>query len=488
MKLTRRLLFVTLLVSICLIASQFVSAQTLYDDFSGSFIDNNKWNQSEFVREVTNGQLASKITTESGTPRNRTRIQNAGAVFAIQADVTVVETSLTNGDGFARIEGTFYNSQPAGGVTGDIWAAVKIIDEGNGLSATYEVNEALDDDWSNYNIPAEGEIASSLNYGQVYTVKIEYDEGENKFTFTVGTDSVEVDDTTLPANLRADVGEFSSLTTGINDAVSGVNFVSALFDNVYINNEASAYDMFDSPLDARWRDNETVREIENGRARLNAQGVDERAQTTLSLTDSDASLVQAKVRIESDSILSAGATGIFRIQGYFYNESRGPGSGLDYNAYEGDVFGQLRIELEDDGTLRARAMVDRSDDADENNYTLRLSQDFLTGINLDTDYTVSIEYTGTALIFKCNDETITYTITTNQYTPYGEHRSLRSRVYLDPGESGYLKTSVDEVYVEGTGGGDGGDGDDGGDGGDSGDDDGDGGGSDSGLCFMNTIK
>jgi len=47
---------------------------------------------------------------------------------------------------------------------------------------------------------------------------------------------------------------------------------------------------------------------------------------------------------------------------------------------------------------------------------------------------------------------ITYPITTAQYIPYGEHRCLRSRVYLDSGESGYIKARVDDVYVEGSGG------------------------------------
>jgi len=52
---------------------------------------------------------------------------------------------------------------------------------------------------------------------------------------------------------------------------------------------------------------------------------------------------------------------------------------------------------------------------------------------------------------------------------------LRSRLYLDPGESGYFKANVDEVYVEGSAGDHNSD--------DNADDSGGGGG-----CFITTMK
>ena len=153
------------------------------------------------------------------------------------------------------------------------------------------------------------------------------------------------------------------------------------------------------------------------------------------------------MRIDSDSQLSDGAWGIGRIQGYYYNDSRGPGSGQDYNKYEGDVFAQVRLRYDSDGRMSANAYVERCNDADENSFTTMLSHTFSTPIALDTDYNLSISYNENTLVLACEGETVEYQIATPSYTPYGEHRLLRSRVYLDPGESGYLKTQFDDVYI-----------------------------------------
>ncbi len=166
------------------------------------------------------------------------------------------------------------------------------------------------------------------------------------------------------------------------------------------------------------------------------------------MSDGDASYVEAKVRIDSGSVLSSGAWGVIRIKGYFYNESRGPGSGLDHNEFQGDVYADVRLQWFDNGSLGARAYVGRSDSDDENEWSDLSNHDFLTPITFDTDYTLSIEYTGNQLIFKCNGESYTYTIATPQYPAFGEHRQIRSRVYLDPGEYGYIKAMVDDVYVD----------------------------------------
>lgn len=462
---------VLIFILVCLFDSQAVAAKTLYDDFSEDYLDSNKWNQKEMVREVVSGQLVSKINAVSGSPRNRTTFINSGAINIIQADVSVVETSIQNDAGAwaqARIEGVFFNSQASGGVTGDVWASIRLTESGNGLEASYDIEETLDDDWNTTTIWSYNTIATGLSYNQAYTLKIEYDPGLHEFTFTInGFAPITISSDSLPGNVRAAVGPGKHLATGINNAVSGTNYIHAIFDNVYINDQTSAYDTFDAPLDQnKWTSDEFVCEIANDRLRLNIQGADELSQNTLSLVDFDARYVEAKAQIEGDSTLSTGAMGIFRIQGYYYNESRGPGSGQDYNGYEGDVFAQLRLQMEDDGSLRAVAMVERSDDSNQNTWTSLLYQAFASAISFDTDHIISIEYTDSSLIFTCDGETITYDIATEQYTPYGEHRALRSRVYLDPGESGYFKASVDEVYVEesdgddssndSTGGGDGG--------------------------------
>ncbi len=434
-----------------IINTQAFAASSLYDDFSGNLIDGSKWKDVDLVREVAVGNLVSKIANNTSTTnaRNNTSFQNPSSIEDIECDITIVEVNLdtgTDNSSFARISGRFYNTLLNPGTEqGDVWGGVHIGNKGSGLEVWWEVFESLDAGGDTWEEKGSGTLTvPGLDYGIAYTAKIEYN-GSNGFTFTVA--GVSAPTFTGPARQVAEFLSYKALETCAIGS-SGTGYTSALFDDVLVN--SAAYDNFSAaPLDqAKWKSDEEIREIANGKLRLNRQGLDERSQINLTFKDNDIPYIETKARIESSSQLSPGAYGIFRIQGYYYNESRGPGSGQDHNGYEGDVFAQLRLEMEDDRSLRARALVDRSDDADENTWTSLFSQDFVSAITLDTDQIISIEYTGSSLIYKCNGETITYTITTDQYTPYGEHRALRSRVYLDPGESGYIKAQLDDVYVD----------------------------------------
>ena len=128
-------------------------------------------------------------------------------------------------------------------------------------------------------------------------------------------------------------------------------------------------------------------------------------------------------------------------------EGRKPESGQAYNKYEGDVLAQVRLRYDSNGSLSAGAYVDRSNDADETNFTNLFSHLFSVPITLGTDYILSIGFYENKLVFTCEGETAEYQITTQVYTPYGEHRLLRSRIQLDPGESGYMKAIFDDVYI-----------------------------------------
>ena len=138
-----------------------------------------------------------------------------------------------------------------------------------------------------------------------------------------------------------------------------------------------------------------------------------------------------------------------RIQGYYYNDRRGPGSGQDHNLYEGDVLAQVRLRYDGDGLLNAEAFVHRSDDANESSFTNLFSHTFAVPINFDIFYALSIRFEGDKLIFGCAGETVEYDITTPIYPAYGIHRHLRSVIFLDdPGEAGYINISFDDVNVE----------------------------------------
>jgi hypothetical protein len=243
---------------------------------------------------------------------------------------------------------------------------------------------------------------------------------------------------------------FKALQVGIN-ATNGSNsgFISAKFDNVYINNSQTIYDDFSgATIDfTKWSYPEWVREVSNGRLQSVLKYSDSNRQVNTYFSTKDAPYLEAKVRIDSDTQLSEGASCIARLQGYFYNDSKGPGSGNEYNIYEGDIFANVRLQYRSDGTLNAQAFVDRSNAADESSFSNLLSHTFATPISLDTDHILSINFEDQKLIFTCDGETRVYEITTPVYPPYGEHRLLRSRLYLDPGETGYLKTQFDDVYI-----------------------------------------
>ena len=158
--------------------------------------------------------------------------------------------------------------------------------------------------------------------------------------------------------------------------------------------------------------------------------------------------MEAKVLVSSDSKLQPDTSGAARIHGYYYNSQRGPGSGQAHNQYEGNVFAQIRLQYYSDTTLKARALVDRSNNSDETDWTTLYDQDFPVAIFLDTYYTLSIRYTGSHLIFKCNNETLSFPIATPAYPAFDEFRGIGTRIMLDPGEFGYVEAKFDDVYIE----------------------------------------
>ena len=172
--------------------------------------------------------------------------------------------------------------------------------------------------------------------------KVSYD-GNNVITFGVASYEHSY---VGPTRMREPVTKFKSLSTGIN-AFNGSNngYVSATFDNVYINGESSVYDDFSSEeIDqSKWQNREFVREQTAGYLRSNIIGIDSTQTLSTHLTERGTPYFEAKALIESGSQLSPGADGIARLQGYYYNDRRGPGSGQDYNGYEGDVFVQIRL-------------------------------------------------------------------------------------------------------------------------------------------------
>jgi hypothetical protein len=434
----------------------------LYDSFSNDSIDGKKWRQREFVREIVNGKFVSKLGNRSpgmdaeiepGIFRNHLPFEDPDSIHAIACEMTMenaVPDSAAGSRSGAMILGYFYNINSSGGATGDIFVYLMIgkRKESSDLEALWAVFQVMSDDTANKNLLGSGIIDGfdPAEMAQPYVTKIVYDN-DRTFQFSVGAHTHTY---VGPEKKRGPVTKLKSLSTGI-DAVNGANngYVSAKFDNVVINNGPSDYDDFSaSRIDlSKWRASEWIREAKNGYLRAEIPGYDATKTVNTHLEERDAPYVEAKVLINSGTELSSGANCVARIQGYYYNERRGPGSSQPYNRYEGDVFVQVRLYYDSKGTISADAFVHRSEDENESSYTELFSHNFSNSIALDTYYTLSICYKGNKLVFGFNGETAEYTILSPMYPAYGEHRLLRSRLYLDSGESGYVKARFDDVFI-----------------------------------------
>jgi hypothetical protein len=455
-----------MLTSLLLIYSgEAVAGKILYDDFSSAYINSSKWRQRTIVREIVDGQYVSKLGNRSpgmgaefapGLFMNSLYFANPDSINSVKCDITITESQLDSALGsqsYARILGLFYNTNPSGGGTGDITAEVGIGDRGNGgLEVFGIVAEILDDDYQSWRIIDTVTVIGpiqNVTFPITYNLQLIYN-GSNGFEFWANDNSKSL---TGPERKASPFGKTKSLETVIK-ATNGSNngYISAKFDNVYINNQTTVYDDFSSDLidPAKWEDNEKVRESPSGYLRANIIGYGSTRTVNTVLTEKNAPYLEAKVRIDSSTQLSNGAWGVGRIQGYYFNDTQPPG---EDTKYKGDYFVTVRLRYNSDNTLSANVFIDRSDDENQDVMYRIYSHQFSTTINLDTYYTLSIRFVEKErkFIFGCNSETLQWVIPseiTTIYPAYGEHRLLRSRVDLDDGETGFINVRFDDVYIE----------------------------------------
>ncbi len=373
---------------VCILGIQTVTAKTLYDNFSGDFLESGKWNQGEFVREVSQGKLVMKIhnrTTEEVIPETASFV-DPSSINTIECDILVSEATLDSGtdpESFARIDGRFYSAQNSGTERGDIWAGLYIGDRGDGLETWWAVREATDDAGDNWDEKGGGSLnVPGLSYNQTYAVKIDYN-GTNEFTFTVAGVSSTF---TGPVRQGAEKTNYKALRTIVyTDGGAGNGYVSASFDNVLTN--GTAYDDFSTaPLDqTKWENLESVREIENGKLRLTSHSTGDRENARLNFIE-NSPYIEATVRIDSSSTIDPGDRGIARIDGYFYNDTFGPGN---YNGYEGNVWSAIYINYYGDGTLTAACTGDRALDAADTQSDNLFYREFNLPIITDRDYNLN---------------------------------------------------------------------------------------------------
>jgi hypothetical protein len=112
------------------------------------------------------------------------------------------------------------------------------------------------------------------------------------------------------------------------------------------------------------------------------------------------------------------------------------------------VWGQVEINLQDDGTLDAGAFLGSEEADGQTTLETFLDQTFSTSVQFDTDYVMSIEQTADGrFILTFNGEPFTYQETGPMY-PLSEqpYQGLNARIYAG-GSGGTLLVEWDDVYV-----------------------------------------
>lgn len=193
----------------------------------------------------------------------------------------------------------------------------------------------------------------------------------------------------------------------------------------------------------KWQDCQRG-EIRNGQLWLDLYGANSWLATNcLVVEENITNYISSQVSISRDSYATPGSSVAVKIGGIFYNDTY-DGS-IGYNNWAGNVFADIRLQLYM-GELHARAVVVRYNNSTGSSKTPS-AKFFKQAINFDEQYLLSIEFVGSAIVFKCNDESIVYPIRTATYPTNKLKRELIATIYADMGEQGYVGGLFDEICL-----------------------------------------
>ncbi len=194
----------------------------------------------------------------------------------------------------------------------------------------------------------------------------------------------------------------------------------------------------------KWKDCQRGN-IEKGKLWLDLYGANSWISTRCNVVEENiTNRLSSLVSISSNSYTVSDSSVAVKIGGIFYNDTFDGSSG--YNNWEGNVFADVRLQLYK-GTLRARAVVVRYNNRSGSSKT-SASAYFSQPVTFDTEYLLAIEFVGSSIIFKCNDESLIFYAPTSVYPTNKLNRRLSAIVYADKGESGYVKGAFDDVCME----------------------------------------
>ena len=431
----------------------------VYDDFSGAHIDNKKWLEGDFIREIQGGKAVFKQASPNpivvgSFPYGETNwlsFPDPNSVNSIQADVTVLESSITgSARARARLAGTWYSAASPGGpgLTGDVWANVEIRETSDGLFAQWSLGTCANSICTTTDYSRGGNFLTPITYGKAYTLYIEYDSTDHRFKFRVNNEEIIFDAVDLPTR----VGDAFSPQKGIgtrveiNDAISS-GYVSATFDNVYAN--GLLYDKFSlSTIDPnKWATSEYVKEIRSGKFRskvrtTEASALSTNPNNTLQFVEpSTINTIQTKCTL----LNYRNPQGLFElagISGCFYNDGTTGGGRI------GDVVAEVYIGGTDKGNPIAGWRVYKYLDANGNSFEPLDSGTFKTRVTPSNAYTLLLGWNGSKFTFKVGKEELSYTPVTSIEPANVAFRRLRTMIYVETDEKeGTIEALFDEVKI-----------------------------------------
>jgi len=159
-----------------------------YDDFLTSPLDQTKWEQLEFVREINDGKL--RLAAHGTDSTESTRINLSVASAYTEATITIKDESVISSGarGRTRISGEFYNDTYGpgsyNGYEGDVYAQVYInyYDDGT-LQAKCYAERANDADWNTAQELMTHDFNLPIALERPYTLSIRFTG--TKFFFTI---------------------------------------------------------------------------------------------------------------------------------------------------------------------------------------------------------------------------------------------------------------------------------------------------------------
>jgi len=430
------------------------------DNFSEAFIDEGKWNNGEFVREIDSANHRLILDLASPNPvasssfpyksSNQLSFADPGSVNSMQAYVTLLAYDVRyNGNTRARLGGRWYNNgtgTPGSDMTGDIWAEVGLRADSSGVYAAWAVSRFTNADGTATSTLGSGTFSTTIAVGTAYTLFISYDSTANSFTFKVGS---EEHNFTPSGSINARKGDPNLPSKGpsthvqINDDES-FGYVGAAFGNVYVN--GGPYDDFSLlTIDqTKWSNYEFVREISDGELRSKVRsGSGSNAHINTSLESLYPSRIHSiRAKVTPTAYLNAnGVEVIARIGGIYYNDKT-PGS----TSYLGDVAAGVRIG--GFGTApEVKWQVHRYTDDTGQNWEVLKDGTLASSIDLGKTYTLFLDWDGSQFTFRFEGTEDHYTPSTDKIAPHVPTRQVGNRINNPAGKEAMVEAFYDDVVM-----------------------------------------